>query len=246
MQNSKGRVRVPGSKSINDIMRCGDPDFVDFVQKCLIWNPEKRIMPDEARAHKWINKGNNDVAHFNPIIKKERPTLIIDDISSESKPKLAKKEEPSKNISYRLKQFESKDSMHKQLATLDMTGSHRLNESLSGAKMNLNSSFATSTTKALGNTPRGPLEQQVHNANVRNKLKVLKEKLERAGENNAAGFTKYSSGGQQSSKGALKKKANLFLHVMNRNMLPPLLHDSFASVKSSKHNDTLKQLFGQS
>ena len=34
-----------------------DPDFLDFVKKCLDWDPEERMTPDDALRHVWILKG---------------------------------------------------------------------------------------------------------------------------------------------------------------------------------------------
>jgi len=32
-------------------------EFVDFLDKCLEWKPEKRMTPDEAFKHPWIRAG---------------------------------------------------------------------------------------------------------------------------------------------------------------------------------------------
>jgi serine/threonine protein kinase len=29
-------------------------DFVDFIDKCLEWKPDKRMTPDDAFRHPWI------------------------------------------------------------------------------------------------------------------------------------------------------------------------------------------------
>lgn len=29
-------------------------EFVDFIDKCLEWKPDKRMTPDEAFRHPWI------------------------------------------------------------------------------------------------------------------------------------------------------------------------------------------------
>src|SRR5687768_373649 len=47
--NSKGKVRKPDSKSLEKLMNCGeDPMFVDFIDRCLEWKPEKRMTPEQA------------------------------------------------------------------------------------------------------------------------------------------------------------------------------------------------------
>lgn len=34
-----------------------DPSFVNFIAKCLEWDPKKRLSPDEGLQHEWIIKG---------------------------------------------------------------------------------------------------------------------------------------------------------------------------------------------
>jgi len=70
--NSHGKVRKPGTKVLEDILECSDQSFVNFVevsctfliatmfslsQRCLEWDPEKRMTPDEAIRHQWILEG---------------------------------------------------------------------------------------------------------------------------------------------------------------------------------------------
>jgi len=52
--NSKGKRRRPGTKSLAQFLRCNDEDFVDFISKCLTWDPEKRIQPQAAMRHPFI------------------------------------------------------------------------------------------------------------------------------------------------------------------------------------------------
>lgn len=55
--NSKGKSRVPSSKSLEKLMNCEDPTFVDFIDKCLEWKPDKRLTPEHAFQHPWIKAG---------------------------------------------------------------------------------------------------------------------------------------------------------------------------------------------
>ncbi|KAK4018015.1 hypothetical protein OUZ56_000085 [Daphnia magna] len=52
--NSKGRKRRPGSKDLTSILKNCDPVFVNFVSRCLEWDPNKRMTPDEAHRHEWF------------------------------------------------------------------------------------------------------------------------------------------------------------------------------------------------
>lgn len=34
-----------------------DPSFVNFIGRCLEWDPKKRLTPEEGLSHEWIVKG---------------------------------------------------------------------------------------------------------------------------------------------------------------------------------------------
>ncbi|KAG0277024.1 hypothetical protein BGZ96_003039, partial [Linnemannia gamsii] len=53
--NSKGKKRRPGSKTLGQALKCADVLFLDFISKCLIWDPEKRMKPREGLQHEWIS-----------------------------------------------------------------------------------------------------------------------------------------------------------------------------------------------
>eukprot|EP00002_Diphylleia_rotans_P029145 TRINITY_DN5918_c0_g1_i8.p1 TRINITY_DN5918_c0_g1~~TRINITY_DN5918_c0_g1_i8.p1 ORF type:complete len:488 (+),score=84.16 TRINITY_DN5918_c0_g1_i8:127-1590(+) len=52
--NSRGKKRKPNSKDIFTATRSNDPVFIDFMEKCLKWDPKERMTPDEALQHDWI------------------------------------------------------------------------------------------------------------------------------------------------------------------------------------------------
>ncbi|EJD53401.1 kinase-like protein [Auricularia subglabra TFB-10046 SS5] len=52
--NSKGRRRRPGSKTLADVLKCQDEVFLDFIAKCLQWDPERRLKPAPALRHPFI------------------------------------------------------------------------------------------------------------------------------------------------------------------------------------------------
>ena len=56
-KNSQGNLRIPGSKPLADILLCQSDTFLDFISRCLEWDPEKRITPFEALMHDWIIEG---------------------------------------------------------------------------------------------------------------------------------------------------------------------------------------------
>ena len=55
--NSKGRRRRPGTKTLAQALRCDDELFVDFIAKCLVWDPERRIKPRNAMRHPFLTAG---------------------------------------------------------------------------------------------------------------------------------------------------------------------------------------------
>ena len=55
--NSKGKVRRPNSKNLEKMLNCEDETFVDFLDKCLEWKPDKRMTPDAAFQHPGIKAG---------------------------------------------------------------------------------------------------------------------------------------------------------------------------------------------
>lgn len=54
--NTRGKVRQVSSKQLEWLMDSEgeQTDFVDFVDKCLEWKPEKRMTPQAGFEHKWI------------------------------------------------------------------------------------------------------------------------------------------------------------------------------------------------
>ncbi|CAB4409140.1 unnamed protein product [Rhizophagus irregularis] len=54
--NSKGRRRRPNTKTLANALKCQDQVFLDFIARCLDWDPEKRMKPDEGLMHEWITE----------------------------------------------------------------------------------------------------------------------------------------------------------------------------------------------
>ncbi|XP_018602597.1 dual specificity tyrosine-phosphorylation-regulated kinase 4-like isoform X1 [Scleropages formosus] len=52
--NSKGKKRRPNSKDLASMLKTSDVLFLDFLKRCLIWDPSKRMTPGEALQHDWI------------------------------------------------------------------------------------------------------------------------------------------------------------------------------------------------
>lgn len=57
IENSRGKIRVPLSKNWKSVLGCDDENFIDFIKKCLVWEPLQRMTPHEALLHPWILEG---------------------------------------------------------------------------------------------------------------------------------------------------------------------------------------------
>ncbi|XP_037538633.1 dual specificity tyrosine-phosphorylation-regulated kinase 4 [Nematolebias whitei] len=68
--NSKGKKRKPNSIELSTALKTNDPLFLDFIQRCLDWDPTKRMTPDEGLQHQWIQDGN-----FNKVRSRTKPTV---------------------------------------------------------------------------------------------------------------------------------------------------------------------------
>lgn len=55
---AKGRIRFPGTKSLQSKLRTNDTKFVDFIRECLEWDPRKRMTPQAALGHPWVLNGH--------------------------------------------------------------------------------------------------------------------------------------------------------------------------------------------
>ncbi|KAI5853796.1 hypothetical protein BZA05DRAFT_425160 [Tricharina praecox] len=53
--SSKGRRRRVSSKTLQQVLKCDDEPFLDFVSRCLRWDPDKRLRPEEAMSHEFIS-----------------------------------------------------------------------------------------------------------------------------------------------------------------------------------------------
>ena len=52
--SSKGKRRRPSSKTLQQVLRCDDEAFLDFLSRCLRWDPDRRMKPDDATHHEFI------------------------------------------------------------------------------------------------------------------------------------------------------------------------------------------------
>jgi len=54
----KGRRRVPNGRTLEEACQKQDPLFVDFVRRCLTWDPSHRMTPAQALQHGYLSSIN--------------------------------------------------------------------------------------------------------------------------------------------------------------------------------------------
>jgi dual specificity tyrosine-phosphorylation-regulated kinase 2/3/4 len=52
--SSKGRRRRPSSKELRQALKCDDEAFLDFITRCLRWDPARRLNPNDSLHHEFI------------------------------------------------------------------------------------------------------------------------------------------------------------------------------------------------
>ncbi|EAW11642.1 putative protein kinase [Aspergillus clavatus NRRL 1] len=52
--SSKGRRRRPSSKDLRQVLKCDDDPFLDFISRCLRWDPARRLTPHDALRHEFL------------------------------------------------------------------------------------------------------------------------------------------------------------------------------------------------
>uniref|UniRef100_A0A7N5P083 dual-specificity kinase n=1 Tax=Ailuropoda melanoleuca TaxID=9646 RepID=A0A7N5P083_AILME len=59
MTNNRGKKRYPDSKDLTMVLKTCDTSFLDFLRRCLVWEPSLRMTPDQALKHAWIHEPRN-------------------------------------------------------------------------------------------------------------------------------------------------------------------------------------------
>ncbi|KAM3418721.1 hypothetical protein BST61_g4696 [Cercospora zeina] len=66
--SSKGRRRRPSSKTLSQALKSDDEAFLDFITRCLRWDPDRRLKPQDAINHPFIT---NQAMNQRPGIPEE-------------------------------------------------------------------------------------------------------------------------------------------------------------------------------
>ncbi|KAM9672368.1 dual specificity tyrosine-phosphorylation-regulated kinase 4 [Trichechus inunguis] len=54
--NNRGKKRYPDSKDLMMVLKTYDTSFLDFLRRCLVWEPSLRMTPGQALKHAWIHE----------------------------------------------------------------------------------------------------------------------------------------------------------------------------------------------
>ena len=73
--SSKGVQRIPGSKTLEQSIRCEDKLFVDFLKGCFEWNKETRMTPIEGLQHPWTVEGMMKEGKSHRAVRKHKSTV---------------------------------------------------------------------------------------------------------------------------------------------------------------------------
>ncbi|KAH8880031.1 hypothetical protein GQ53DRAFT_18895 [Thozetella sp. PMI_491] len=75
--SSKGRRRRPSSKTLQQVLKCDDEPFLDFLTKCLRWDPDRRLKPDEAIRHEFITGMKTSMPLPRASVRDSSPTKRV-------------------------------------------------------------------------------------------------------------------------------------------------------------------------
>lgn len=77
-KSRRGKVRgVPASRSLHSALdNCDDTQLVDFVSRCLDWDPATRMTPPNALQHGWFKRRQDAAATADPLLGR-RPTVSV-------------------------------------------------------------------------------------------------------------------------------------------------------------------------
>lgn len=80
----KGRRRMPGGRNLADACRVRNPVFVDFVSRCLAWDPADRMTPSEALQHPYVQSKMTQVTPIKRSFSEDGLVAMLTKCSSKS------------------------------------------------------------------------------------------------------------------------------------------------------------------
>jgi dual specificity tyrosine-phosphorylation-regulated kinase 2/3/4 len=70
--DAKGKTHLPLTRTLPRVLNSQDVFFLDFVKKCLAWNPADRMTPEAALQHSWCLKSQKDISRSEMSSPKSR------------------------------------------------------------------------------------------------------------------------------------------------------------------------------
>lgn len=80
--SSKGRRRRPSSKTLQQVLRCDDEAFLDFIARCLRWDPDRRMKPEDAIRHEFITGQKTSVPLPRSAVRDMSPSKRTSSLSA--------------------------------------------------------------------------------------------------------------------------------------------------------------------
>src|SRR5436305_1623126 len=153
--SSKGRRRRPSSKDLRQALKCDDEAFVDFIARCLRWDPARRLTPHEASVHEFItgvkiNNGRKGHAAngINSPAKRVSSTNALGGARPLPQP-------PATSLKYGAAGSPSKMSQQRRQSNMNAVQPAMTAKRASHAAMAASTSSLTSTLTRVGTGPRG-------------------------------------------------------------------------------------------
>ncbi|CAH7420816.1 dual specificity tyrosine-phosphorylation-regulated kinase 4 [Phodopus roborovskii] len=81
--NNRGEKRYPDSKDLTMVLKTYDPSFLDFLRRCLVWEPSLRMTPDQALKHAWIHEPRKLKTRPRPQILRKSSLCTSSEISKD-------------------------------------------------------------------------------------------------------------------------------------------------------------------
>lgn len=84
VENTKGEVHYPGTKRLERLIGAKDASFVQFVERCLDWDPRTRMTPEEGLRHEWLLELGRTAVGLRDTHKSKHPIRIRRNLSKAS------------------------------------------------------------------------------------------------------------------------------------------------------------------
>ncbi|XP_036038444.1 dual specificity tyrosine-phosphorylation-regulated kinase 4 [Onychomys torridus] len=124
--NNRGEKRYPDSKDLTMVLKTYDTSFLDFLRRCLVWEPSLRMTPDQALKHAWIHEPRKLKTRPKPQILRKSGVCTPElgkDKDEEHQSSKSKTEETNKDTADKLKDDTEKHGLNsgKQQSSLQHT-----------------------------------------------------------------------------------------------------------------------------